>query len=165
MEFLYSILGKKPEPAQSHSTQEADEIIRILNKPWSNVTIENRRKLCESDDRAIHLSKDIIQRPMQSEIPKKTVPLTAMGNTEPVCPYCNFKFDKMPQKNKKCPNCSNFIICRNRPFDSKNVLLREDQMNELGAQWSAKLAPKDFLPISEDYVLEEAQCEIAQLKK
>ena len=105
------------------------------------------------------------QKPIQSKIPEKTVLLTAIGNTEPICPYCNFKFDKMPQKKKRCPDCSNFIISHNRPLDGKNVLLKEDQMSELGAQWSAKLAPTDFLRISEEYILAEARSETARQKK
>lgn len=63
---------------------------------------------------------------------------TAIGNTEPICPYCNFKLNKMPQKKKKCPNCNNFIRSRTRPLDNKKVLIKEDQMKELAIQWAIK---------------------------
>jgi len=81
---------------------------------------------------------------------KKTVPkqdagltvkdprITAIGNTEPVCPYCNYKFDKMPLKKKQCPNCKNFIRSRTRPFDNQKILIREDQIDELEMQWAFK---------------------------
>ena len=164
MELLQRILRGKTEPGQSNAKQASDQLMRILDKPLSDITIENRSTLC-TDDRAMHLLKDVKQTPIKSEIPKKTVVLTAIGNTEPFCPYCNFKFDKMPQKKKKCPNCNNFIISHNRPLDGKNVLLKEDQMNELGAQWSAKLAPTDFLRISEEYILAEARSDTTRLKK
>lgn len=59
---------------------------------------------------------------------------TEIGNTEPVCPYCNHRFDKMPQRKKECPNCKKPIYCRTRPKDSKKVLLKEDQISELEAQ-------------------------------
>ena len=81
---------------------------------------------------------------------KKTVPkqdagltvkdprITAIGNTEPVCPYCNYKFDKMPLKKKQCPNCKNFIRSRTRPLDNKKILIREGQIDELEMQWAFK---------------------------
>jgi len=62
--------------------------------------------------------------------------ITAIGNTEPVCPYCNHKFDKMPLKKKQCPNCKKFIRSRTRPFDNKKVLIKEEQVEELEFQWA-----------------------------
>jgi len=64
--------------------------------------------------------------------------ITPMGNLDPVCPYCNYKFDKMPLKKKKCPNCNNFVRSRTRPFDNKKVLIKEEQMEELENQWWIK---------------------------
>ncbi len=64
--------------------------------------------------------------------------ITPIGNTEPVCPYCNYKFDKMPLKKKQCPNCKNFIRSRTRPFDNQKILIREDQIHELEMQWEFK---------------------------
>ena len=57
-----------------------------------------------------------------------------IGNTEPVCPYCNYKFEKMLQRKKECPNCKKIILSRTRPLDSKKILLREDQLQELEKQ-------------------------------
>jgi SPP1 gp7 family putative phage head morphogenesis protein len=64
--------------------------------------------------------------------------ITPIGNLDPVCPYCNYKFDKMPLKKKKCPNCNNFVRSRTRPFDNKKVLIKEEQMEELENQWWIK---------------------------
>jgi SPP1 gp7 family putative phage head morphogenesis protein len=61
---------------------------------------------------------------------------TKMGNTEPICPYCNYRFDKMPQRKKKCPMCANFVYSRTRPLDNKKVLIKQDQIDELESQWT-----------------------------
>jgi len=63
---------------------------------------------------------------------------TAIGNTEPICPYCNYRFDKMPQRKKKCPNCMKFFYSRTRPLDNKKVLIKENQIEELEQQWAIK---------------------------
>jgi hypothetical protein len=188
MGLLNWLFGKKADPEQFDSIEQdrpisGDEIQKILDKPWSEVTIEERQKLCKPDpnfsigkgDISMRIPKEVAQKLIQSsqieEIPKKTVPITAIGNTDPICPYCNYKFDKMPQKKKKCPNCNNFIRSRKRPFDNKKVLLKEDQLNELGAQWFAKWEqshpsmPQEYHPISEKAIRAGAQREIAQLKK
>ena len=75
--------------------------------------------------------QDIVPNPESSK-------LTAIGNLEPVCPYCTYKFDRMPLKKKKCPQCGNFIRSRTRPFDNKKVLIKEDQIEELERQWAFK---------------------------
>jgi len=59
-----------------------------------------------------------------------------IGNAEPVCPYCNYRFDKMPQRKKKCPKCANFVYSRTRPLDNKKVLIKQDQIDELESQWT-----------------------------
>lgn len=61
---------------------------------------------------------------------------TKIGNAEPVCPYCSYRFDKMPQRKKRCPKCANFVYSRTRPLDNKKVLIKEDQIDELESQWT-----------------------------
>jgi len=84
----------------------------------------------------------------QNEIPTtKKVGLTAIGNTEPVCPYCNYRFDKMPLKKKQCPKCNNFVRSRSRPFDNKKVLIKENQIEELDRQWAIKNERSDGIKL------------------
>jgi hypothetical protein len=59
---------------------------------------------------------------------------TPIGNTEPICPYCGLKFDKMPQRKKECPNCKKIFYSRTRPFDDKRVLVTNDQVIEVDRQ-------------------------------
>jgi len=75
---------------------------------------------------------------VKPSISSQSLELTPIGNTEPICPYCNYKFDKMPQKKKQCPNCKNFIRSRTRPLDNQKILIREDQIDELEMQWAFK---------------------------
>jgi hypothetical protein len=158
-------IWKKNEPEQSNNfKQDSNEIQEILDKPWSEITIDDRRKICSHDpkfsigklDLSMQIPKDVADRLIQSsktdEIPKKTIEITAIGNTEPICPYCNYQFKKFPQKKTKCPNCNNFVRSRKRPFDDKKVLLKEEQMTELTAQewakWEQSLPKRNFQPIS-----------------
>ena len=84
----------------------------------------------------------------QNEIPTtKNLGLTAIGNTEPVCPYCNYRFDKMPLKKKQCPKCNNFVRSRTRPFDNKKVLIKENQIEELDRQWAIKNERSDGIKL------------------
>ena len=84
--------------------------------------------------------------------------LTIIGNAEPICPYCEYRFKVMPQKKKKCPNCNNFVRSRTRPIDNKKVLIREDQMEDIDIQWAIK---NNNL---EGYYLAKAQHEQEQQK-
>ena len=59
---------------------------------------------------------------------------TAIGNTDPICPHCNYRFDKMPMKKRECPNCKKIFYSRTRPLDNKKILLKEDQLAELEEQ-------------------------------
>ena len=153
----------------------AEEIQKILDKPWSEVTINDRRKICTSDPGfsigksgiTMRIPKDVADRLIQSsktdEIPKKTIEITAIGNTEPICPYCNYQFKKFPLKKTKCPNCNNFVRSRKRPLDNKKVLLKEEQMAELAAQewakWEQSLPKRDSHPISREALQAEVERE------
>jgi DNA-directed RNA polymerase subunit RPC12/RpoP len=59
---------------------------------------------------------------------------TTIGNIDPVCPYCNHIFEKMPGRKKECPQCKNAIFVRTRPLDNKSVLLTKDQTIEVERQ-------------------------------
>ncbi|MBC8391410.1 MAG: hypothetical protein H8E17_02430 [Deltaproteobacteria bacterium] len=59
-----------------------------------------------------------------------------IGNIDPVCPCCNFRFDKKPGKTKKCPNCGAFIYVLPRPYDRERVLVSESQAKQIKEQWN-----------------------------
>jgi hypothetical protein len=59
---------------------------------------------------------------------------TDIGQTEPICPYCETALDKMPGRKKACPACGKFIYVRKRPLDAKRGLFREDQLRVIGEQ-------------------------------
>ncbi|MFZ4526085.1 MAG: hypothetical protein ACOYOE_11185 [Chlorobium sp.] len=63
-------------------------------------------------------------------------PLVDIGNTDPVCPYCEAILDKMPGRKKKCPSCGEFICVRTRPSDKKKILIKEDQILVVEEQWA-----------------------------
>jgi len=69
-----------------------------------------------------------------------------IGNTDPICPYCDSELDKFPGRKKKCPSCGEFIYVRTRPNDEKKILVREDQIIEVEELWSIKNGNhKEFL--------------------
>lgn len=66
--------------------------------------------------------------------PSSSWPL--IGNTEPLCPYCEIELDIMPGRKKKCPSCGEFIYVRTRPHDRKRILIKEDQISVIEEQWA-----------------------------
>ncbi len=53
----------------------------------------------------------------------------------PICPYCDFKLDKMPSRKKKCPNCKEDIYVRFDPKIEQYILLNdENKANEMSEQ-------------------------------
>ncbi|MDP3478202.1 MAG: hypothetical protein Q8R88_00420 [Desulfoprunum sp.] len=83
-------------------------------------------------------------------------PHADIGNTEPICPYCDAAIDKMPGRKKKCPSCGEFIYVRTRPSDKKKILIREDQISAVEEQWAiANGTHEQFLAIREAYEKEK----------
>jgi len=79
-------------------------------------------------------------------------PHANIGNTEPICPYCDAALDKMPGRKKKCPSCGEFIYVRTRPSDKKKILIREDQISAIEEQWDiANGTHEQFLAEREAY--------------
>ncbi len=62
-------------------------------------------------------------------------PLTAIGNIDAVCPYCDNRLVKKPGRKAKCPHCANFIHVRTRPLDNQKVLVTVKQMEAINEQW------------------------------
>ena len=59
---------------------------------------------------------------------------TQVGNTDPVCPHCSQRLEKMPSRKKKCPSCKEDIYVRTRPGDKKRILIRADQIEAVEEQ-------------------------------
>lgn len=66
--------------------------------------------------------------------PESSEEFNAIGNADPICPYCEHKFEKMPARKKECPECKKTIFVRTRPLDNKKVLLTGDQTIEAERQ-------------------------------
>jgi len=59
---------------------------------------------------------------------------TQVGQTEPVCPHCSQRLEKMPSRKKKCPSCKDDVYVRTRPSDKKRILIRADQIEAVEEQ-------------------------------
>jgi len=59
-----------------------------------------------------------------------------IGNSEPICPYCNFNLEKMPGRKNACPNCNKPILVRTSLYDNAKVLVTEKQAEEIEEQYS-----------------------------
>lgn len=66
--------------------------------------------------------------------PESSGEYTAIGNANPICPYCGHKFERMPARKKECPDCKKTFFVRTRPLDNKKVLLTGDQTIEAERQ-------------------------------
>lgn len=58
-----------------------------------------------------------------------------LGNTEPICPYCDGILKKKPQRRSRCPHCGNYFRVRTRPQDRQQVLVTEEQAEEIAKQY------------------------------
>lgn len=56
--------------------------------------------------------------------PKPTKYRSTKSNLPANCPYCNFAFERRPQRNRKCPNCQSKIMLR------KGKLLTDSQAED-----------------------------------
>ena len=56
--------------------------------------------------------------------PKPTKYRSTKSNLPANCPYCDFAFERRPQRNRKCPNCQSKIMLR------KGKLLTESQAED-----------------------------------
>jgi len=59
-----------------------------------------------------------------------------LGETKPVCPYCQASIKEMPENNMGCPSCGEYIYKRKRPYDQEEILVTEDQLEEVREQWA-----------------------------
>jgi len=62
--------------------------------------------------------------------------LQRIGNTDPVCPFCDHKLGQMPRENEKCPGCGESLFVRKRPIDEKMIVVTESQVQVVEEQWS-----------------------------
>lgn len=64
-------------------------------------------------------------------------------NSEPICPYCRFVFEKMPSRKRKCPQCKNTVCRKSRPSDRVLRLVTEQQAEEIEQEWLQITAAKE----------------------
>ncbi len=67
---------------------------------------------------------------------KRNPGFQAIGSLNSVCPYCSAILSVRPKRKKKCPYCGRPIHVRTRPLDWQNVLVTEDQLSLLEAEWA-----------------------------
>lgn len=53
-----------------------------------------------------------------------------LGNTEPICPYCNFELAKMPLRKTVCKSCKKEMYAK-KLFNNKQILMTEESNNKL----------------------------------
>jgi len=51
-----------------------------------------------------------------------------IGNTDPICPFCQQTFPAMPARKKKCPACGNTFNVRTRIQDNKRALIKSEEL-------------------------------------
>jgi hypothetical protein len=51
------------------------------------------------------------------------------------CPYCKFKFIKLPSKKSKCPNCFEYVYVRTLPDTKEKMIVTEKEASEIDKKW------------------------------
>ena len=76
--------------------------------------------------------------PRRLKFPRVPQPtLSEIGRVDNLCPYCEQRLTKRPERKTACPHCGNLIFVRSRPVDRKRVLLTESQTSEVEAEWAS----------------------------
>ena len=63
-------------------------------------------------------------------------PLRPIGRDDGRCPYCEEEFFPKLRGPKDCTACGRKVYMRQRPFDGRKVLLRDEDLAELEGEWS-----------------------------
>ena len=79
---------------------------------------------------------------MEPLTPKNEAP--KLGQVEPICPYCEARFESKPTRKRKCPQCGKPVFVKTRPCDRQKVLLREDEVSLLETQWEEEREAKEI---------------------
>jgi len=85
------------------------------------------------------IQKEVIinKEAMQPYIERFEKAWEPVGNLNRRCPYCDHKFDKIPQSKRKCPSCKETIYPRVIPQSKEKSLLRFEDIPILDKQKSA----------------------------
>lgn len=51
------------------------------------------------------------------------------------CPYCKYKFNKIPSKKSKCPECFEYVYIRTLPDTKEKMIVTEIEANEIDKKW------------------------------
>lgn len=86
-----------------------------------------------------------------SPITPKVEPVLDSTSSNAFCPYCSKQLDKMPVKKTKCPDCGQYMYSRTSPKTREKILVREDQVAEIEAQWQKYHLQKEIQNIFEEY--------------
>ncbi len=86
-----------------------------------------------------------------------------IGNAEPVCPYRNYRLDRMPSRKTRCPGCGNHLYVRTRPSDRKKVLVTEADAAEIEELWAIENGTYEELMASRRAFEEEKRRMAARL--
>lgn len=156
MGFFSRILGKPESNHQKITDDEREEITRDLAKemakrihigegpgtPLPPIEESEAFKRFERSglqcgtpiqkDQSIFVDYDRLFLDAIAGLPNDVAPiLTTIGNTDPICPYCNAVFPKKPKAKTKCKACGNFVYVRTRPLDGYKILVTDDQIQEV----------------------------------
>jgi len=163
MGLLDRLLGKTEPEKPVHTQEEQKEIINDLtNEMAKYIVVGNnpREQLVPLEEteafKRFEKSGIKIQSPPPKDpgpfldydkiiddiiagLPKEMAPiLTAIGNVDPVCPYCKAIFQKKPKAKTKCKSCGNFVYVRTRPLDNEKVLVTDEQTGIIDLQNTVK---------------------------
>lgn len=51
-----------------------------------------------------------------------------IGTEQQECPYCHASLSSFPKRKTKCKKCNNYFYSKERPYDDKRVIVKEDEL-------------------------------------
>jgi DNA-directed RNA polymerase subunit RPC12/RpoP len=83
---------------------------------------------------------------------KKKTEKSKFDQEEACCPACSVHLDYFPTRERACPHCSQMILIRTRPNDSKRVLVTSNQAKKFEKEWDFKSALTKLVNVSPDEI-------------
>lgn len=132
--FKYIFIGGG-RPSEPLPPLEENEVVKRFSTSGLKLQVPPKPTIINYD---MTIDDFVAQNP-----PKKLPALTPIGNTDPICPYCNAIFPKKPKAKTKCKSCSSLVFVRTRPLDGEKVLVTEAQAKQISAEYELRREIRD----------------------
>ena len=97
------------------------------------------------------------RRVMSRQKPKMAIFSNLLHKPDNKCPYCDFVFDPIPHRKKKCPSCGQFVYVRRRPNSNNKELVTAEVAELIDKEWEEINTERAFRSVLQRYNASELE--------